>query len=898
MANSPSFRQAIQLCRLSSSNPAMDTSGTSRQPLVVIEDDHQAVSRNILRHRNSAKPPQPKSQTQRLPVGSSVAKTSMAAVQNSSAQGLLKPDWQLPSSAWTTPKPLPPPAAFSTAQNIIKPHIHEECRPAIALADQPASTGPVQRASGQVAMRLNAFIVSPSRPEAGGRKDQHQMSPPNGPHAFQPGSLIDLSDDDEISDYRDDTLSDHQFELWLHQQTLCEQRHSRSISVRPLPSRRYSLDRYDHEGIMLYSNVCVELADGDFMRIDRLLQDHTTKEVFLSGWLFQRMRSMNGIAEKKLNEVAWIMHWTKSDSRNIKQQCLHEVNVSQVVKRRALKLTNQTYPALSFRDDLSIAESTEIAEHSRVLVCRWTYICTYADDKARIKNIHDGRALVRLREEESDKHCGCSEEYLRQCWRGETAVGGSSSAVGSKERQQLERERRLAQDAAARMHRQANISGTNNTSNTWSTLAGSRADVPLDLDSLDVSSQSAAHPPPDSHSQISWALSNRRSITSNEGVEDASEMRFLSQSAESMCASDPVDLTLDNDMNMGFQLITPNQAIRAQDQPVCSEALAPQSRRCETLLDVVDVDARIKFTSKRGMAEKHWEGQITTKHSPAMKDSISGIKRNRQSAFSARATEDSFSTELGIRNRPHKASRSGHEAPSRLSSPADSDATLSRGCSPSLVILEEEDEAQESRKKRQKISPHSPRNLTGTSAAKKSSTQSGTISKAHKRYTFGDGFCGCGGSSRGARMAGLRLKWAFDNEQDMCESYRLNFPEARVMCISAFDFAMKNNHDCKVDILHLSPPCQFFSPAHTTQGQNDELNTAPSFVISALLRKTQPRIVTLENTSGLEQRHHLYLNAVIQQFTSLGFSIRWKVVDLRGFGVPQTRRRLIMIAAW
>ncbi|MCJ1434220.1 hypothetical protein MMC27_003587 [Xylographa pallens] len=166
-----------------------------------------------------------------------------------------------------------------------------------------------------------------------------------------------------------------------------------------------------------------------------------------------------------------------------------------------------------------------------------------------------------------------------------------------------------------------------------------------------------------------------------------------------------------------------------------------------------------------------------------------------------------------------------------------------------------------------------------------------------QRYTFGDGFCGCGGVSRGATIAGLSLRWAFDFENPMCTSYRRNFPATRVFCSDAFDFATIQDFNAKVDILHLSPPCQYFSPAHTSAGINDERNTASSFVIFELLKKAKPRIVTLENTLGLEQRHPLYLHAVIQQFTVLGFSIRWKTIDLRDYGVPQSRRRLIIIAA-
>ena len=44
-----------------------------------------------------------------------------------------------------------------------------------------------------------------------------------------------------------------------------------------------------------------------------------------------------------------------------------------------------------------------------------------------------------------------------------------------------------------------------------------------------------------------------------------------------------------------------------------------------------------------------------------------------------------------------------------------------------------------------------------------------------QKYTFGDAFCGAGGTSRGAIQAGLSIKWAFDFDDQAIASYELNF---------------------------------------------------------------------------------------------------------------------------
>jgi DNA (cytosine-5)-methyltransferase 1 len=151
--------------------------------------------------------------------------------------------------------------------------------------------------------------------------------------------------------------------------------------------------------------------------------------------------------------------------------------------------------------------------------------------------------------------------------------------------------------------------------------------------------------------------------------------------------------------------------------------------------------------------------------------------------------------------------------------------------------------------------------------------------------------------SRGAINAGLRIKWGFDFNLSACQTYALNFIGTSIYNVWANDFSeAKGDH--RVDICHLSPPCQYFSDAHTWEGKDDEMNTASLFAIFNLLEKAKPRVVTLEQTSGLIRRHPIFFNAVINMFTSRGFSVRWRVLNCADFGLPQRRMRLFVIASW
>lgn len=169
--------------------------------------------------------------------------------------------------------------------------------------------------------------------------------------------------------------------------------------------------------------------------------------------------------------------------------------------------------------------------------------------------------------------------------------------------------------------------------------------------------------------------------------------------------------------------------------------------------------------------------------------------------------------------------------------------------------------------------------------------------EGQRRYTFGDGFCGAGGVSAGASQAGLSAKWAFDHSSHATTTYRLNHPTAICEQSDVFSFLTNDTAFLRVDVSHGSPPCQTFSPAHTIECATDDANSACIFSCADLIRKAKPRVHTMEETSGLFERHQEVFFRVIQDFLELGYSVRWGILNCMDYGVPQSRRRLIIIAS-
>ncbi|KAI1080196.1 S-adenosyl-L-methionine-dependent methyltransferase [Whalleya microplaca] len=148
-----------------------------------------------------------------------------------------------------------------------------------------------------------------------------------------------------------------------------------------------------------------------------------------------------------------------------------------------------------------------------------------------------------------------------------------------------------------------------------------------------------------------------------------------------------------------------------------------------------------------------------------------------------------------------------------------------------------------------------------------------------QKYNFGDMYCGAGGTSVGAKLAGFETVVACDMWSAACKSYRKNFPTVDLREMEITDFVNEiSDQKYRLDVMHISPPCQVWSPAHTREGSHDEANLAALYACGQLLQRLRPRIVTVEQTFGiLHDRFREYFHLFINTFTSMNYSISYKV---------------------
>ncbi|RYP87916.1 hypothetical protein DL769_000368 [Monosporascus sp. CRB-8-3] len=113
-----------------------------------------------------------------------------------------------------------------------------------------------------------------------------------------------------------------------------------------------------------------------------------------------------------------------------------------------------------------------------------------------------------------------------------------------------------------------------------------------------------------------------------------------------------------------------------------------------------------------------------------------------------------------------------------------------------------------------------------------------------------------------------------------CESYRRNFPAANLRKMDVFDF-MNSKDVCRVDVLHISPLCQYWSPAHTPPGKSDDANLSVMYATIGRIDKIRPMLATIKQTFGLVQKR-----VIIRPFQASLFEKKARVI------LPYTRSLL------
>jgi DNA (cytosine-5)-methyltransferase 1 len=158
--------------------------------------------------------------------------------------------------------------------------------------------------------------------------------------------------------------------------------------------------------------------------------------------------------------------------------------------------------------------------------------------------------------------------------------------------------------------------------------------------------------------------------------------------------------------------------------------------------------------------------------------------------------------------------------------------------------------------------------------------------------TVMDLFSGAGGLTWGFREAGFLPVFAVDFDRASCETYRANFcpdEEDHVVCGPIENVA----RFAPADVIVGGPPCQGFS-ALGKRDPNDPRNSLWRHYFRAV-DQVLPKILVMENVPELLRSGDFV--AFREHVEGLGYRIAAQVLNAADFGVPQRRKRAIVIAS-
>jgi DNA (cytosine-5)-methyltransferase 1 len=174
------------------------------------------------------------------------------------------------------------------------------------------------------------------------------------------------------------------------------------------------------------------------------------------------------------------------------------------------------------------------------------------------------------------------------------------------------------------------------------------------------------------------------------------------------------------------------------------------------------------------------------------------------------------------------------------------------------------------------------------------------MTKNKAPLNFIDVFSGAGGLSCGLELAGMKCLLGIDMDKNAIETFKTNHKYANTYCGSVSDLTEKKLKELiENETVHAvvgGPPCQGFSTVGI--GDPNDLRNSLFKEFIRLVSITNPYFVIIENVTGLvAKKNEKTLKAIFKLFAKMGYTLDVQVMSSEFYGVPERRRRTIIIGS-
>lgn len=163
-----------------------------------------------------------------------------------------------------------------------------------------------------------------------------------------------------------------------------------------------------------------------------------------------------------------------------------------------------------------------------------------------------------------------------------------------------------------------------------------------------------------------------------------------------------------------------------------------------------------------------------------------------------------------------------------------------------------------------------------------------------------DLFSGCGGLSAGLRAAGFDIGVAVEVDATAISTYKQNFPRVNlfdrdIKSVSAEE-VRRAVRGRPIDLVAGCAPCQGFCSLTAKNARPDPRNEL-LMEMARLVVELSPRLVFMENVPGLLMRGRAVFNRFTRALESAGYKTSYANVQMADYGIPQSRRRFVLLAS-
>lgn len=174
-----------------------------------------------------------------------------------------------------------------------------------------------------------------------------------------------------------------------------------------------------------------------------------------------------------------------------------------------------------------------------------------------------------------------------------------------------------------------------------------------------------------------------------------------------------------------------------------------------------------------------------------------------------------------------------------------------------------------------------------------------------KIYKVLDTFAGAGGFSLGFQLSRyFEIIGAIEQDKWAAETFATNHPKTKVIegdIREIKDDVLVDLFKGKVDVLLGGPPCQGFSQANKNAGDPKDPRNSLFREFIRVAKVVNPQVVVMENVPNIVKAKTAngdkVMDIIHQELSNLGYYVHHTILDATDFGVPQIRKRMVLVAS-